>query len=131
MDDQEKENRRKRQVKKMTKIITKAWNLPHAEHFQQWRLSGTTETGTADGSSPLDLTGIGQTLDAGGYHLGRHGWEKFASDIGGVYNRFLRYVYLSFWLALSFHCLVSLVHLCDNLLPACHCAIESDLYPKL
>lgn len=75
----------------MTKIITKAWNLPHAEHFQQSR-GGTDEVGTANGSSPLDLTGIGQSLDAGGYPLGRHGWEKFAGDLGGVYNRFLRYV---------------------------------------
>lgn len=93
MDDKEKEARRKRQAKKMTKIIAKAWSLPHAEHFQQCR-AGASENGTANGSSPLDLTSIGQTLDAGGYHLGRHGWEKFAADLGGVYSRFLMYVYL-------------------------------------
>jgi hypothetical protein len=91
MDDEEKEARRKRQAKKMTKIITKAWNLPHAEHFTQATSGADASSGSADGS-PRDLTGIGQALDAGAYHLGRHGWEKFAADLGGVYNRFIRYV---------------------------------------
>ena len=91
MDDEEKEARRKRQAKKMTKIIAKAWNLPHAEHFTQ--VSPAPPAAGADAASPpLDLTGIGQALDAGAYHLGRHGWEKFAADLGGVYNRFIRYV---------------------------------------
>ena len=93
MDDEEKEARRKRQAKKMTKIIAKAWNLPHAELFTQ--VSSSAPTAAAGGSSsddaaaPQDLTGIGQALDAGAYHLGRHGWEKFAADLGGVYNRFI------------------------------------------
>ena len=91
------EARRKRQAKKMTKIIAKAWNLPHAEHFTQV-VSPAPAAGTADANSaaaapaPLDLTGIGQALDAGAYHLGRHGWERFAADLGGVYNRSIRYV---------------------------------------
>ena len=96
MDDEEKEARRKRQAKKMTKIIAKAWNLPHAEHFTQVSVSPAAPA-PADANSaaaPLDLTGIGQALDAGAYHLGRHGWEKFAADLGGVYNRFIRYVSL-------------------------------------
>ena len=99
MDDEEKEARRKRQAKKMTKIIAKAWNLPHAEHFTQV-VSPAPAAGTADANSaaaapaPLDLTGIGQALDAGAYHLGRHGWERFAADLGGVYNRSIRYVSL-------------------------------------
>ena len=94
MDDEEKEARRKRQAKKMTKIIAKAWNLPHAEHFTQ--VISPAPAAGADNSTapPLDLTGIGQALDAGAYHLGRHGWEKFAADLGGVYNRFIRYVSL-------------------------------------
>eukprot|EP00563_Minutocellus_polymorphus_P005222 CAMPEP_0181038320 /NCGR_PEP_ID=MMETSP1070-20121207/9869_1 /TAXON_ID=265543 /ORGANISM="Minutocellus polymorphus, Strain NH13" /LENGTH=1614 /DNA_ID=CAMNT_0023116089 /DNA_START=216 /DNA_END=5060 /DNA_ORIENTATION=+ len=92
MDDEEKEARRKRQAKKMTKIIAKAWNLPHAEHFTQVSSAPTGADAAAsaeEGPPPLDLTGIGQALDAGAYHLGRHGWEKFAADLGGVYNRFL------------------------------------------
>ena len=97
MDDEEKEARRKRQAKKMTKIIAKAWNLPHAEHFTQVVSPAPAPAG-ADNSAappaPLDLTGIGQALDAGAYHLGRHGWEKFAADLGGVYNRSIRYVSL-------------------------------------
>ena len=91
MDDEEKEARRKRQAKKMTKIIAKAWNLPHAEHFTQVSSAPAAAGGSSDGAAatPHDLTGIGQALDAGAYHLGRHGWEKFAADLGGVYNRFI------------------------------------------
>ena len=92
MDDEEKKARSKRQAKKMTKIIAKAWNLPHAEHFTQVSSSAPTAAaagGSSEGAAPQDLTGIGQALDAGAYHLGRHGWEKFAADLGGVYNRFI------------------------------------------
>ena len=84
MDDEEKKARSKRQAKKMTKIIAKAWQLPHAEHFQTAR----APSGLAS-EALHDLTGIGQALDSSSYQLGRHGWEKFAADLGGVYNRFI------------------------------------------
>uniref|UniRef100_A0A7S4JIP1 DDT domain-containing protein n=1 Tax=Odontella aurita TaxID=265563 RepID=A0A7S4JIP1_9STRA len=75
----EKEVRRKKQAKKMTKIIAKSWNIPGAEPFQDSKHSSK--------DSIRDLSSVGQKLDAGDYHLGRQGWEMFAGEMGGIYNR--------------------------------------------
>ena len=37
---------------------------------------------------------IGQKIDSKAYRLGRHGWEDFAKDIGGVYNFHTRIRYV-------------------------------------
>lgn len=67
--DPEKERKRKKALRRMGKILGRAWELPHAEHFH--------------GS----LGAIGEKIDQEAYRYGRHGWEDFAKDIGGVYNR--------------------------------------------
>jgi hypothetical protein len=86
MADDEKEIKRKKQVKRMTKIISKAWSIPNSEPFQEW-----TKHPSQPGE-PLDLTSVGRALDNGRYPHGRSGWETFANDIGGVYTwHILRY----------------------------------------
>jgi len=80
MADDEKEIKRKKQVKRMTKIISKAWSIPNSEPFQEW-----TKHPSQPGE-PLDLTSVGRALDNGRYPHGRSGWETFANDIGGVYT---------------------------------------------
>ena len=67
----------------MGKILSKAWELPQSECFQSSKHTNAT------------LSIIGEKLDQEGYKYGRHGWEDFAKDIGGVYNRHIhRYVHL-------------------------------------
>uniref|UniRef100_A0A7S4VAH9 DDT domain-containing protein n=1 Tax=Ditylum brightwellii TaxID=49249 RepID=A0A7S4VAH9_9STRA len=71
--------RRRKQQKKMTKLLAKAWGLSESEPFQE---SSSSKT-----NSPLDLTAIGIALDGGAYKHSTSGWEKFATDLGCVYNR--------------------------------------------
>jgi hypothetical protein len=81
MDENDKEAIKKnKQRRKMTKILSKAWNFESASPFRQDKLSSAS-------SQPLDLQVIGQKLDDGGYENGRRGWETFARDLGGVYHR--------------------------------------------
>lgn len=84
-EEDEREAKRKRQVKKMTKILSKSWQLDHSEPFQEV----TDDQLKMMGEGPYDLTGMGISLDNGTYHLGRKGWELFASHLGGIYNRFI------------------------------------------
>lgn len=87
----------KKQEKKMTKILSKAWSLDRAETFQEVskddiRISSTVGVGHDDSpsnSSPVDLSTIGQNLESGVYQLGRKGWETFAAELGLVYNQFI------------------------------------------
>jgi hypothetical protein len=90
MDDDDKEAHKKnKQRRKMTKILSKVWSFDNASPFRQDKLSSTF-------SQPLDLQIIGQKLDDGGYENGRRGWEAFARDLGGVYQRhILGYVSLT------------------------------------
>lgn len=81
--DPEKEKKRKKGLRKMGKILGKAWALPNAEPFH-------STTGTGKESSILCLTDLGQKIDSENYRYGRHGWEDFARDIGGVYNRHIQ-----------------------------------------
>jgi hypothetical protein len=85
-EEDEKEKRRKKQVKRMGKILAKAWELPDSSAFQ--------EDGDVEAASNLCcLIAVGNKLDRDGYRVGRHGWEEFAGDLGGVYNRHIvRYV---------------------------------------
>jgi hypothetical protein len=89
-EEDEREAKRKRQVKKMTKILSKSWQLDHSEPFQEV----TDDQLKMMGEGPFDLTGMGISLDNGTYHLGRKGWELFASHLGGIYNRFIAWCVL-------------------------------------
>lgn len=81
---EEKEKKRRKQLKRMAKVLAKAWEL-NEPVFQEDPKS------TPD--YVLSLTTVGEKIDAEHYRLGRHGWEEFAQDLGGVYNRHIqRYV---------------------------------------
>lgn len=80
LDAEEKEKRRKKQLKRMGKILGKAWELD--EVFQDYGDSSNGMVG--------NLSDIGQKLDEQAYRHGRHGWEDFARDLGGVYNRHVK-----------------------------------------
>jgi hypothetical protein len=75
--DAEREKKRKKALRRMGKIVAKAWELPNAVPFHSAPKS----------NSVLCLTSVGKKVDEEGYRHGRHGWEDFAKDIGGVYNR--------------------------------------------
>lgn len=82
----EKEMKRRKQLKKMTKILSKAWELPDGEPFQECSKKSSPE-------NAFDLGAVGDNLDKAVYKLGRSGWVQFARDMGGVYNRHIqRYV---------------------------------------
>ena len=84
--DAELAAKRKRQKKKMTKILSKAWSIDRAEPFQEVDDDQVLVLG---GEGPMDLTTMGQGLENSVYQLGRKGWEQFACDLGGIYNRFI------------------------------------------
>ena len=73
-----KESRHKKHKKRMNKILIKAWNLPSSSPFQSPHKHRHGHLG--------DLTTVGENLDQGMYEHGRSGWEKFAADMGRVYN---------------------------------------------
>jgi hypothetical protein len=78
-DDPEREKKRKKALRRMSKIVAKAWELDNAEPFQTYNGKGK--------HSILCLTALGRKVDEEGYGFGRHGWVDFAKDIGGIYNR--------------------------------------------
>jgi len=84
--DAERVAKHKRQLKKMTKILSKAWSIDKAEPFQEVE---DAELRAIGGGGPIDLTTMGQSLDCNTYEIGRKGWEKFARDLGCIYNRFI------------------------------------------
>ena len=84
----EKEKKRRKQSNRLGKILSKVWALKDSDFFQEERHASSPE------GHVLDLTTIGQKIDEQKYRLGRHGWEDFARDLGGVYNRHIkRYVH--------------------------------------
>ncbi len=88
---QEHDAKRKKQLKRMTKILSKAWSIDRAEPFQEVEddhLRALLEDGD-DSDGPIDLMNMGQKLDNGIYPHGKKGWDKFAAHLGGVYNRFI------------------------------------------
>lgn len=88
---EEKERRRKKQYKRMSKILGKLWELDESTNIFQDRPSDlqNVEDDSNEGVV-LCLTDIGQKIDNQGYRFGRHGWEDFAKDLGGVYNHHIR-----------------------------------------
>jgi hypothetical protein len=88
-EDVEREKRRKKQAKRMGKILATVWELPDSSAFQD---DGTATSGEGSDDNDIDsnlccLVAVGNKLDRDGYKVGRHGWEEFAADLGGVYNR--------------------------------------------
>ena len=84
--------KRKKQEKKMTKILSRAWGLERAEFFQDASSTTTTSSSSnADTASSafIDLSVVGQKLENGDYPLGKKGWETFAAELGFVYNQFI------------------------------------------
>lgn len=80
----EKEKRRKKQSKRMGKILGRVWELDNDTKCFQDRPAEFQAS--KDDGVVLCLSDIGQKIDANAYRLGRHGWEDFAKDLGGVYN---------------------------------------------
>ena len=70
----DKEKKRKKQYKRMGKILAEAWEWDSSFHDKD------------DDAEFMCLTDVGQRLDEKAYRLSRHGWEDFARDLGGVYN---------------------------------------------
>lgn len=81
--EEEKEKRRKKQKKRTGKLLAKVWQLDTEGQFQDDKRQ------TAD-SAIYCLSAIGQKIDEEKYRLGRHGWEDFAKDLGGVFNRHIK-----------------------------------------
>ena len=94
----EKEVKRRKQLKKMTKILAKAWELPKSEPFQE-------SSRFSSQGNVFDLATLGEYLGEGCYKLGRSGWAKFAQDIGGVYNRHIEWYVINItWLTICYQC---------------------------
>ena len=87
VDEDEKETKRKKQFKRMGKILGKVWDLDAG--FQE-RDNSEARSGLGDDAAVLCLADVGQKIDQVVYRLGRHGWEDFACDLGGVYNRHIK-----------------------------------------
>ena len=84
VNEEEKEKRRKKQFKRMGKILGKCWDLDDA--FQD-RTAAEKDDNEDEQQQVLCLTDIGRRIDEQAYRLGKHGWEDFAKDLGGVFNR--------------------------------------------
>ena len=63
MSEAELAAKRKKQKKKMTKILSKAWQLERAEPFQEVDDDQVIDVG---GDGPMDLTSMGKNLDKDG-----------------------------------------------------------------
>ena len=83
--DPEKEKKRQKALRRMAKILGKAWELPHAEPFQT--SSSSFNKNHKHSNHHHNLSHIGEKIDQEDYRYGRHGWEDFSKDIGSVYNR--------------------------------------------
>lgn len=86
-DPELKEKKRKKALRRMGKIVGQAWNLSNSGPFQTVAANNKSSSSSESSSSIFCLTSLGQKVDDQGYRGGRHGWEDFARDIGGVYNR--------------------------------------------
>lgn len=83
-DGSDKEKKRRKQLKRMGKLLSTAWEASDAV-FQDASDAGKKREGCV-----YYLADIGRKLDSEAYRLGKHGWEDFCRDIGGVYNRHLQ-----------------------------------------
>ena len=70
----EREAKRKRQRKKWGK-------------FTPFLFS---EASSGNTNIPMDLTTMGKFLEAEVYSNGKKGWEKFAIDLGAIYNSHIK-----------------------------------------
>lgn len=87
--DEEKEKRRKKQYKRLGKILSHVWELDDKTNYFQEYTSSELLVRDYDNDNDtvvLCLTDIGQKIDSLKYKVGRHGWIDFAKDLGGVYN---------------------------------------------
>jgi hypothetical protein len=97
-DPEEKEKRRKKQYKRMAKCLAKVWDLD--DRFQDYSIEEEEEEDNNNNNGGgrnliTSLSQIGQKVDEQAYRVGKHGWEDFARDLGGVYNYHIhRYVCL-------------------------------------
>ena len=84
--DAEREKKRTKAHRRMGKMLTKSWELPNAEPFQTFKYHGEDDSNKKTKVRIiLCLTSLGMKVDELGYSYGRHGWEDFAKDIGGIY----------------------------------------------
>ena len=91
--DAEREKKRKKAHRRMGKILTKAWELPDSEPFQTYQFHGDENNNNKNKKAKANimcLTSLGIKVDEEGYGYGRHGWEDFARDIGGIYQLHLK-----------------------------------------
>lgn len=85
-DEKKRNDKRQKQLRKMTKILGKAWQFKDADKFHE-----CPNSNIGGSKRKLDLQTIGQTLDQEGYRHGRDGWEDYARDLGSVYNHFIHH----------------------------------------
>ena len=78
----------------MGKMVARAWSIPGSGPFQD----------IPNSKAVLCLGSVGRKLDKEGYGYGRHGWEEFARDMGGVYNHHIRRQVVTAFFALSSIC---------------------------
>jgi hypothetical protein len=72
-EDAEKAQQRKKQIKKMGKLLAKIWELDAGFH--------------------PDLMAVGTKIDQGSYSPGKAGWHEFCNHVGGIYqNHIIGYV---------------------------------------
>ena len=90
--------KRKKQRKRMEKILARSWQLVEQRDSDGAAAAGKGKAlggkflvdPRSSTSHVLCLGSIGEKLDSELYRVGRHGWEDFASDLGGVFNRHIR-----------------------------------------
>lgn len=80
MSDAEKAKKRRKQYKRMEKILGEAWQWDDSFHYSELK------DRSDNGDSVSCLHDIGQKLDRSSYKVGRHGWEDFSRDLGIVYH---------------------------------------------
>jgi hypothetical protein len=92
----EKEKKRRKMFKKMSKVLASCWQLPDATPFQDdddddYGVDSSNKKRVTAAAAPnvwkgFTLAPIGRKIDEKVYRFGRHGWEDFAADLGKVYN---------------------------------------------
>lgn len=69
-EDAEKEQQRRKQLKKMGKLLAKIWELDAQFHE--------------------DLSSVGTKIDKESYAHGKAGWHEFAKHLGGIYQHHIQ-----------------------------------------
>jgi hypothetical protein len=103
-NNEDKEKKRRKMFKKMSKVLASCWQMPDATPFQDDEddAGDNNKNGGKKRNSSVavavwkgfTLAPIGRKIDEKVYRFGRHGWEDFAADLGKVYNVHIqRYVH--------------------------------------